>query len=143
MNNINAKAFVYKNTLNDVKTEANTQAKNNYTRLKLKGAGQNPQAINAEVTVFYNNQKQTGEILSGRGYLSKSEDILHFGLGLEDRLANVVFIEFYCFARTKRHIFAPPLVHPRTNHFLPFNSMAGSTTFCLQEELFTPLHIVK
>jgi hypothetical protein len=85
-NNIDDKAFIFKNTLNDNKNTG----KNNYIRLKLKGSPQNPQAINTEATVFYNGQKQIGAVLSGRGYLSKSEDILHFGLGQVAKVDSVI-----------------------------------------------------
>ena len=90
MNNINDKALILKNTLNDAQNKTHTQGKNNYLRLKLKGLPPNPQAINAEATVFYNNQKQVGEILSGRGYISKSEDILHFGLGQTTKIDSLL-----------------------------------------------------
>jgi enediyne biosynthesis protein E4 len=86
MNNINDKAFFFKNTLND-----NQKAvKNNYLRLKLKGSLENPQGIGAEVSVFYNHQQQTAQVLSGRGYLSKSEDIVHFGLGETTKIDSVI-----------------------------------------------------
>jgi enediyne biosynthesis protein E4 len=86
VNNINDKAFLFKNTT----SEAKNTVKNNFLRLKLKGSPQNPHAFNAEATVFYGNQKQIAEIESCRGYLSKSEDVLHFGLGQTAKVDSVI-----------------------------------------------------
>jgi enediyne biosynthesis protein E4 len=84
VNNMNDKAFVFKNTLNDDKKAQ----KNNFLRLKLKDA--NSLAYGAEVTAFFNGQKQVAQLASGRGYLSKSEDIIHFGLGQTNKVDSVL-----------------------------------------------------
>jgi enediyne biosynthesis protein E4 len=86
VNNMNDKAFVFKNTLND-DTKA---SKSNYLRLKLKGKQSNWQAYGAEVTAFFNGQKQIAQIASGRGYLSKSEDVVHIGLGQTNKVDSVL-----------------------------------------------------
>jgi enediyne biosynthesis protein E4 len=86
VNNIDDKAFVFKNTLND---DEKAQ-KNNYLRLKLKGKQPNLQAYGAEVTAFFNGQKQIAQTTSGRGYLSKSEDVVHFGLGQTVKVDSVL-----------------------------------------------------
>lgn len=52
-----------------------------YLRIQLIGAAQNPSAFGAAVTLYRDGQIQKNVLLSGRGYLSKSENILHFGLG--------------------------------------------------------------
>jgi enediyne biosynthesis protein E4 len=85
VNNMNDKAFVFKNTLNDDKKAQ----KNNFLRLKLKGKQANSLAYGAEVTAFFNGQKQMAQLASGRGYLSKSEDIIHFGLGQTNKVDSV------------------------------------------------------
>jgi enediyne biosynthesis protein E4 len=86
VNNMNDKAFVFKNTLNDDKKAQ----KNNFLRLKLKGKQANSLAYGAEVTAFFNGQKQVAQLASGRGYLSKSEDIIHFGLGQTNKVDSVL-----------------------------------------------------
>jgi enediyne biosynthesis protein E4 len=86
VNNMNDKAFVFKNTLNDDKKAQ----KNNFLRLKLKGKQANSLAYGAEVTAFFNSQKQVAQLASGRGYLSKSEDIVHFGLGQATKVDSVL-----------------------------------------------------
>jgi enediyne biosynthesis protein E4 len=86
VNNINDKAFVFKNTLNDDKQAQ----KNNFLRLKLKGKQANSLAYGAEVTAFFNGEKQVAQLASGRGYLSKSEDIIHFGVGHTNKVDSVL-----------------------------------------------------
>ncbi len=74
VNNINDKAFVFQNTLQQ------SAKKPNYLRIKLVGSPTNPDAYGAQVTVCWAGQKQAAEALSARGYNSTSENILHFGL---------------------------------------------------------------
>jgi len=87
-NNIDEKAFFYKNTLND---NPKKETKNpNFLRIHLIGKPENKSVIGGRVSIYYGNQQQTSEILSARGYLSKSEDILHFGLGNQNKIDSVV-----------------------------------------------------
>jgi hypothetical protein len=74
VNNINDKVFVYRNNVSDDKE------KNNFLRVRLLGSKSNPDAIGSSVFVFKNGCVQTGRVASGRGYLSQSEAIVHFGL---------------------------------------------------------------
>lgn len=53
----------------------------NYLRLKLVGPKKNRAAIGAIATVYANGIQQQRSILSGRGYLSQPEQMLHFGFG--------------------------------------------------------------
>ena len=70
-NNIDDPAFVFENK----------SKPKNYLRVKLTGPTKNPDAFGAAAEVFYANKRQKNFLLSGRGYLSKSENVLHFGLG--------------------------------------------------------------
>ncbi len=74
VNNINDPAFVFEN-----KTPSNSQQ--NYLRLKLQGANKNPDAFGASATIYHQGKQQQRYLLSARGYLSKPENTLHFGLG--------------------------------------------------------------
>jgi len=83
-NNINDAAFIYEN-----KT---TPELGNYLRIKLKGKHKNPRAIGASLVLYVNGKQQTRTILSGRGYLSQSESIQHFGLGEYDSIDSLKII---------------------------------------------------
>ncbi len=72
VNNVDQAPFIFKN---------NTQ--NNYLRIKLKGANNNPFALGAKAIIQTNSQIQKLELNTTRGYLSSSEPLLHVGLGKE------------------------------------------------------------
>jgi hypothetical protein len=74
VNNIDDPAFVFEN-----KTPSSGQQ--NYLRLKLKGTIKNPDAFGASATIHHQGRQQQRYLLSARGYLSKPENTLHFGLG--------------------------------------------------------------
>jgi hypothetical protein len=80
VNNINDKAFVFKNNLDPAKSGKH------YLRIKLIGSKKNPDAYGSEVKLFSAGQVQLGNVLSGRGYLSQSESIVHFGLGSQTKI---------------------------------------------------------
>lgn len=71
-NNIDDPAFIFENKSNTGR---------HYLRVKLKGSPKNPDAFGATVTIEAGGQQQKLHLLSGRGYLSKTENTLHFGLG--------------------------------------------------------------
>lgn len=75
VNNIDDPAFVFENTIN-----SNEIIDNNYLRIKLKGNSKNPDAFGSTVEIFTKDGPQKAYLISGRGYLSKSENTLHFGL---------------------------------------------------------------
>jgi len=78
VNNINDKAFLYKNTLysKDNKSEVN------FLRVKLSGAAFNKGAVGATVTLYHDHgKKQYFEEELARGYLSSVESIIHIGMG--------------------------------------------------------------
>lgn len=80
-NNIDDPAFLFENKSNN---------DHHYLRLKLKGAAKNPDAFGASATVFLGDQQLKQHLLSGRGYLSKTESALHFGLGDSSQATLVV-----------------------------------------------------
>ncbi len=61
-----------------------------FIRLKLKGAQENPDAIGATATLFAAGLEQKKSLLSGRGYLSQPEEIIHFGLGQISKIDSVL-----------------------------------------------------
>lgn len=71
-NNIDDPAFIFENKSNSA---------NHYLRLKLQGSPQNPDAFGASASITAPGQEQKLHLLSSRGYLSKMENTLHFGLG--------------------------------------------------------------
>ncbi len=85
VNNIDQKAFIFQNTLNDGK-----EKKSNYLRLQLIGDKNNPDAIGAKVTAFFNGIQQAAQIESGRGYMSSSEKIVHFGIGAATKVDSII-----------------------------------------------------
>nr|MBI1229931.1 hypothetical protein [Cytophagales bacterium] len=85
VNNINQEAFVFENTLNPIDTKDH-----HFIRLKLKGTSKNPSGIGAKVTVRTNKGKLLyHEHHLSRGYMSTVEDIVHFGLGADDEVAEI------------------------------------------------------
>ena len=54
---------------------------NDWVGFDLKGTRSNRSAIGAIVTVFWNNQKQTQEVMGGSGFCAQNDRRLHFGLG--------------------------------------------------------------
>lgn len=84
VNNIDDEAFVFKNTLND------REEKNNFVRLRIEGKNARSEAFGATATIYFDGKKQSAQLLSARGYISASENVLHFGLGSTPRIDSVV-----------------------------------------------------
>ncbi|MCU0338545.1 MAG: VCBS repeat-containing protein [Spirosomaceae bacterium] len=87
VNNIDDNVFFYKNTLNDNPTKEKPAP--NFLKIKLKGPRQNTLGIGSRVSVYAGGQRYVSEQLSARGYLSKSDDVLHFGLGNNRKIDSV------------------------------------------------------
>lgn len=77
-NNINDPAFLLQNTLND---RSEKEKKPNFLKISLQGPAANPLGFGARVTIWTGGRMQVAESHCVRGYLSKSESDLHFGLG--------------------------------------------------------------
>lgn len=75
VNNVNAKCFVYQNRAE------NQSEKHNFTRITLKGEGQNTFAIGSTIRVFAQNQTFTRNISPARGFQSSTEYKQTIGLG--------------------------------------------------------------
>jgi hypothetical protein len=89
INNINAEASVYENTLytHDGKKDS---VKTNFLRVALKGPSQNVQALGTKVTLFQQGKMQYQENYIYRGFLSSVEGVMHFGLGSAAQIDSVV-----------------------------------------------------
>lgn len=89
INNINAEASVYENTLytHDGKKDS---VKTNFLRVALKGPSQNVQALGTKVTLFQQSKMQYQENYIYRGFLSSVEGVMHFGLGSTAQIDSVV-----------------------------------------------------
>jgi hypothetical protein len=84
-NNINDPAFLFENTLIKKEKKQN-EVQNHYLRIQLNGTLQNSNAFGTRVKIWYKDQQQISEEACVRGYLSKSESALHFGLGSFDKI---------------------------------------------------------
>jgi hypothetical protein len=73
--------LIYKNTV----TPENT-----WIEFALEGTKSNRSAIGAEVTVFWNGQRQVQEVSGGSGFAAQNQRRLHFGLGKVSRIERVV-----------------------------------------------------
>ena len=74
INNMNDPAFLYENKAVDNNL-------NGYLRIKLIGDKLNLNSIGARVWIYYDDQMQVQEVSPVRGYFSRNEEILHFGVG--------------------------------------------------------------
>jgi len=72
--------LVYKNTSIERKIGGN------FLRLKFKGYNQNTQGVGTKVTIFHNGNHQMQEHYQNRGYISCSENIMHFGTGKDEKI---------------------------------------------------------
>ncbi len=83
VNNIDEKAFIYKNL-------AMEQKRGRFIQFKLEGDGGSASAYNAKVSIYYGADMQYQEFHPTRGYASSMDHMLHFGLGAAARLDRVV-----------------------------------------------------
>ena len=84
-NNIDDPAFIFENT-----TYRPNTREHHFLRLQLKGSPQNPDAFGASATIYAKGRQQKSFLISGRGYLSKPENALHFGIGSEEQVDSAV-----------------------------------------------------
>jgi len=75
INNVNDNASIIKNLLDK------KELKKNYIRFLLNGKKNNTPLQGSTVTIFSNGMIQKQILMPQRGYLSQSENIIHFGLG--------------------------------------------------------------
>ena len=82
INNIDTLSTIYRNNATEL-------GKGNWLQVKLEGSGMNTSGIGARVQIHYDKTSQIREFSATRGYLSSTQDNLHFGIGdvsLIDRL---------------------------------------------------------
>jgi enediyne biosynthesis protein E4 len=85
VNNENMQAFVYRNNNEQL-------AKNNFLKVKLHGDSINQNAVGAEVTIYYNGQKQMLQQIPYRGFESCMDNVLFFGLGTNTNIDSMEII---------------------------------------------------
>jgi enediyne biosynthesis protein E4 len=73
--------LVYKNT---------AASENEWIEFQLEGTASNRSAIGAEVTLYWNGQKQRQEVSGGTGFAAQNDRRLHFGLGKNPRVEKAV-----------------------------------------------------
>jgi enediyne biosynthesis protein E4 len=73
--------LVYKNTV---------APENEWIEFQLEGRASNRSAIGAEVTLYWNGQKQLQEVSGGTGFSAQNDRRLHFGLGKNPQVQKVV-----------------------------------------------------
>jgi len=82
INNMNSKADLYENTSSNVQL-------NNFIAIELEGYSQNSRGINARITINHGKKTQILDYSPFRGYMSTSENIAHFGLGVDESIENI------------------------------------------------------
>ena len=80
-NNINDPAFLFENTLYKKTNKENKATQPNYLRIQLQGPSRNVEGFGAQVSIWTKGGLQAAESQCVRGYLSRSEPFLHFGIG--------------------------------------------------------------
>lgn len=83
VNNVNQPALVYKNNSREMNG-------NHFTRIKLKGKGQNSMAVGSRVNVYSNGQTHMRELMPSRGFQSSVDYVLSFGLGKTSSIDSIV-----------------------------------------------------
>ena len=73
--------LIYKNTV---------APENKWIEFDLEGTASNRSAIGAEVTLFWNGQREAQEVLGGSGFCAQNDRRLHFGLGKNPQLQKAV-----------------------------------------------------
>ena len=73
--------LIYKNTV---------EPENKWIEFDLQGSSSNRSAIGAEVTLFWNGQKQVQEVSGGSGFCAQNDRRIHFGLGRDPKVDKAV-----------------------------------------------------
>ncbi|MDY7394303.1 VCBS repeat-containing protein [Aureibaculum sp. 2210JD6-5] len=83
VNNINEMASLYKNTTTEKKL-------GNYIRFKF-DSDKNDPIYGTKITLYKNDSLlQIAQLTNSRGFMSKSEDVIHFGIGNKDKIDKAV-----------------------------------------------------
>jgi len=84
--NANETPYVYKNNSEKV------SATNNYIRFKLKGYGGNTFGLGTKIKIYYGDTMQYIQHTNVRGFISTTENIVHFGTGKNKNIETVEII---------------------------------------------------
>jgi enediyne biosynthesis protein E4 len=79
--NQNGPLLLYKNTV---------APENQWIEFELEGTASNRSAIGAQVTLFWNHQRQVQEVSGGTGFAAQNDRRLHFGLGRSSPIEKAV-----------------------------------------------------
>tara|TARA_B110000238_G_scaffold57268_1_gene62563 strand:+ start:154 stop:3456 length:3303 start_codon:yes stop_codon:yes gene_type:complete len=82
VNNVNEKAFLYKNNTSELQNSS-------YLRIFLKDQNNNT-LLGTKADVYSNGSRQFFETTNVRGIYSTSEDVIHFGLGNNDKIDSLI-----------------------------------------------------
>ena len=82
VNNVNDTAFLYKNNTSDLQN-------NSYIRIFLKDQN-NQTLLGTKADIYSNGSRQFFETTNVRGIYSSSEDVIHFGLGNNDKIDSLL-----------------------------------------------------
>ena len=83
VNNMDGDAFLYKNKANEIHDH-------NYLRIRLEGPPKNTYGLGGKIHIKYGEKEQFYQMKITRGYLSSSEPIAHFGLGIVSSIDTVM-----------------------------------------------------
>ena len=86
INNIDDPVFLFENNSEELAPE------NHFLRVQLRGTAKNRSGIGASVEIHAGGEIQKKSILSGRGYLSQPEQIVHFGLGALTKVDSIKIV---------------------------------------------------
>lgn len=136
INNLDTTAAVYRNNANEL-------GKGNWLQVKLQGTGKNPGGIGARVQIRYGNRKtQVREFSATRGYLSSTQDKLHFGLGDVSMVDRVLITWPDGSAQVLEHIKANQVITLRRKDAsggIDLASLRGSDSTAVVIKTFTEL----
>lgn len=87
VSNVDDKAFIYENT-------ADKNKENNYLNIYFADNKITKSFFGTRASIYYNGKKQVAELTSARGFYSSSEEMIHFGLGSQNKIDSLV-IDWY------------------------------------------------
>jgi hypothetical protein len=73
--------LIYKNTV---------KSGNDWLEFLLEGSASNRSAIGAQVTLYWNGQRQVQQVSGGSGFAAQNDRRLHFGLGQSPKIEKAV-----------------------------------------------------
>lgn len=85
-NNMNEPAGIYRNNTRE------TQPRQHFLTISLKGFPSNPLAIGAKALVFNKGQFQYRQLQTTHGFQSSCEPMIHFGLGTSDHIDSLLIV---------------------------------------------------